>query len=85
MMATGMPKTLSLRMAPSSKSMVPMSGLRRKTMGFADSAMKAAPTTLVRETTAPWLRSMPAMMSTNVCPTARTSSGHMFDSRLPML
>ena len=54
-------------------------------MGWTDSAMKAAPTTLESETTAPCERSMPAMMSTKVCPTAITSSGHMLESRLLML
>ena len=72
-------------MAPFSKSSTPQSGLFSKMMGLADWAMKAAPMTLVSEMTAPCERSMPAMMSTNVCPMATTKSGHMLESRLVML
>ena len=83
--ATGIPSTESCKRAPFSKSSTFQRGLFSKMMGLADLAMKAAPMTLVSEMTAPCERSMPAMMSTNVCPMATTKRGHMLESRLVRL
>ena len=63
----------------------PRSGVASSTWAGAAVAISIAPTTLVRPMTAPWLRSMPAMVRTKVWPIATTRSGQMLDSRLVRL
>ena len=81
-MATGVAHGLAARRPPCSVRSVPQIGAVESTAAGAVVAATIAAATLVRPMTAPWLRSMPAMVSTKVWPTATTSSGHMFDMQV---
>ena len=80
-MATGVAQGLAASQPPCSVRKLPQIGALASTCAGAAVAISIAATTLVRPMTAPWLRSMPAIVSTKVWPTATTSSGHMFDIR----
>jgi hypothetical protein len=84
-MASGMPPAMPASGPPDSDSTTPQIGAFDSTEGSAAVVMSIAPTTEVSATTEPWLRSMPAMASTKVCPMATTRSGHMFDSTFTTL
>ena len=84
-MASGVAQGLAASHPPCSVRRLPQIGAFASTCAGAAVAISIAATTLVRPMTAPWLRSMPAMVSTKVWPTATTSSGHMFDIRLVRL
>ena len=80
-MATAVAHGLVASQPPCSVRKVPQIGALASTWAGAAVAISMAATTLVTPITAPWLRSMPAMVRTKVWPTATTRSGHMLDMR----
>ena len=84
-MPSGTPQAWPASQPPCSVRRLPQIGALERTVAGAAVASSMATMTLVSPATAPWLRSMPAMVSTKVWPTATTSSGHMFDIRFEML